>query len=146
MVLGKRILHKQWLDRQFEIEPKFSRRICGLITSDALAKLLTTNKQRLKTGHGKTRLAYKREVDRELMPWLEKIGASRKTTSPWSEELVVTNEVSDVFNKILKMPEFDIYNPFMKKRGEGVVESENLIASGRKSTEVKTCPVQREAT
>ncbi|MEM3191385.1 MAG: ATP-binding protein [Candidatus Parvarchaeota archaeon] len=145
VVLGKTIEHNQWFGRQFEIEPKFSKRICGLITSDALAKLLTTNKQGLKTGHERTWLAYKKAVDRELKLWLEKIGAIRKTTSPRSEELVVTNEVSDVFNKILKMPEFDIYNPFMKKtRGEGVVESGNPDSFGKKVDGSQNMPGTKE--
>ena len=125
VILGKRIKTNQWFDLQFRIEPMFSRRICGLVTSDALAKLLTTNKQDLKVGHEKTWLAYKKEVDGKLMSWLGEVGAIREAPKSRSEELAAANQVSEMLNKMLKIPGLDIYNPFMKKTiGEAAFKSD----------------------
>jgi hypothetical protein len=126
VILGKRIKTEQWFDVEFKIKPEFSRRICGLVTSDVLADLLTTNKQDLKIGNQKTWLIYKKEVDKALSSWLDSIGASRETPKPRAEDLAAANEVSEMINKMLKFPELSIYNPFLKKTiGSTAIKSDN---------------------
>jgi hypothetical protein len=125
VILGKRIKTKQWFDVQFKIDPRFSNRVCGLVTSDALAKLLTTNKQDLKVGHEKTWLAYKKEVDGKLVSWLGSIGALREVPKSRSEEIAAASQVSEMINRMLKFPGLDIYNPFLKKTiGETTIKSD----------------------
>jgi hypothetical protein len=125
VVLGKRIRTKEWFDVEFKIRPEFSRRVCGLVKSDVLAKLLTTNKQDLKIGNQKTWLAYKKEVDDALLSWLVSIGASREAPKPRAEDLFAASEISEMINKMLKIPELSIYNPFLKKTlGSAVIKSD----------------------
>jgi hypothetical protein len=115
VILGKRIKSDQWFDTGFEVKPDFSRRVCGLVTADVLAKLLTTNKQDLKVGNERTWLAFKKQVNTALIGWLASVGAVKETPKPRSEDLAAANEVSEMINRMLKLPEFSIYNPFLRR-------------------------------
>lgn len=115
VILGKRIKSNQWFDAGFEVKPEFSRRVCGLVTADILAKLLTTNKQDLKVGNERTWLAFKKQINTALMEWLASIGAVKEAPKPRSKDLAAANEVSEMINRMLKLPEFSIYNPFLRK-------------------------------
>ena len=115
VILGKRIKSRQWFDLTFQIKPEFSRRIAGIITADPLAKLLTTNKKDLKTGNERTWLAFKRGANQAVSAWLSEIGALREVQAPKSEELVVTSEVTEMINRMLRLPDLSAYNPFLRK-------------------------------
>jgi hypothetical protein len=115
VVRGKRIKSRQWFDLAFQIKPEFSKKITGIITADLLARLLTTNKKDLKTGNERTWLAFKRKANQVVISWLSQIGALREVQAPGSDELVITSEVAEIINRMLKLPDLSTYNPFMRK-------------------------------
>jgi hypothetical protein len=116
VILGKRIKANQWFDVQFDIKPDFSKRVCGLVTADPLAKLLTTNKQDLKVvGREKTWKSFKEQINKGLLDWLTDIGAVREISNAKSEELAAASEVSEMINRILKLPDLKVYNPYFRR-------------------------------
>ena len=115
IILGKKIKSHQWFNLEFEIKPEFARRITGFVTADPLAKLLTTNKQDLKVGNERTWLSFKKQANEAFLTWLKEIGALRESQKPRSEELAAAHEVSEVINRMLKLPEFNAYNPYLRR-------------------------------
>jgi Histidine kinase-, DNA gyrase B-, and HSP90-like ATPase len=114
VILGKRIKSNEWFETQFGIKPEYSRRVCGIVTADPLAKLLTVNKQELKVGHERTWLSFKSQINGKLLEWLGEIGAIQETPKARSEEIAAASEVSEMINRMLKLPDFKIYNPYFR--------------------------------
>jgi hypothetical protein len=141
VILGKRIKGNQWFNTEFEIKPEFSRRITGIVTADTLAKLLTTNKQELKGGNERTWLAFKKQISINMNNWLKSIGAIRETSKPHAEDLAAAREVSELVNKILKLPEFKLYNPWLQKTvSDTVIKSDNPDSYIQKVDGVQSVP------
>jgi hypothetical protein len=125
IVKGKRIRDSEWFYQQWNIKSEYSRKISGFVCADVLATLLTTDKRNLQTQGRRLWFAFRNKMAAEFKSWLETNGLVRPNAPAKSEGLLVSSEVANWVNSMLKMQDFKDFNPFLNKAVQQVaVKSE----------------------
>src|SRR5574341_1011340 len=118
VVYGKRIKMEK-VDWLYEVDDKYRNKFCGMINANAMAHLLTANKEEFRKSYYTNTV--KRDLLRELHRWLKDNNVLLSEKYSTLESHVIQNILTEQLDKLLVKKEWRWLNPWFSPRTKTVL-------------------------